>query len=360
MRTGARTVPVTEAALSRHDGAGAAARPIAHEVGRRLVPDRAGMTIFFAPQPDALRLVRTVEDLFALVAYRHGLASESRALDAARAAARDTPYLDAALRARVGLLPGSRAGRRLRFRVVARMSGQHEFRRVDLERAVERGVSDRHDHTWRLEQEQADVEFWATMIADELFLGMRLSDERMRHRGYKVAHRPGSLRPSVAAALGWLSQPGPDDIVLDPLCGVGTILIERAHLGRYRELIGGDSDREAIEAARTNIGPRYKPIELRLWDAAVLPLGDASVTRIITNLPWGIKYSSHAQNRRLYPRLFAEFRRVLSRDGLMVLLSGEFGLMREMIARQNLAVEQTLRVSILGARAAVYVCRPLP
>jgi hypothetical protein len=52
--------------------------------------------------------------------------------------------------------------------------------------------------------------------------------------------------------------------------------------------------------------------------------------------------------------------RVLRKDGLMVLLSGESGLMREMIAREKLAVDQTLRVSILGARAAVYVCRPAP
>jgi len=87
------------------------------------------------------------------------------------------------------------------------------------------------------------------MFPGELVLTLRLSDERLRHRDYKVAHMPGSLRPSVAAALGWLSEPAPDDIVLDPMCGAGTVLIERAYLGRYQQLIGGDSNPAMLEAA---------------------------------------------------------------------------------------------------------------
>ena len=66
-----------------------------------------------------------------------------------------------------------------------------------------------------------EVEFWATLLDDELFLAIRLSDDRMRQREYKVAHFAGSLRPSVAGAMALLSQPTDDDVVLDPLCGAG-------------------------------------------------------------------------------------------------------------------------------------------
>ena len=62
--------------------------------------------------------------------------------------------------------------------------------------AVERGISERDDHTWYLGGDEADVEFWVTMFPGELLLTLRLSDERLRHRDYKVAHMPGSLRPS--------------------------------------------------------------------------------------------------------------------------------------------------------------------
>lgn len=330
----------------------------ARDLGRRSVPDRAGMCIFSAPSPDPLRSMRTAEDIFAVAGYRHGIAPDSASLDRIRVAAREAPFVDDALAAHTRILPGSRAGRRLRYRVIARMVAEHEFRRSDLKRAVERGIGERGDHAWRLEEGTADVEFWATLFADELLIAVRLSDERMRHREYKVAHMPGSLRPSVAAALAWLSAPQAEDIVLDPLCGTGTILIERAHLGRYKLLIGSDHDRDALAAARENVGPRYQPLELHSWDAAAIPLPAGGANKIITNLPWGMRHGSHEENRRLYPRILAEFKRVVARGGLVVMLTGETSLMGDLIMRGVIRPQKILRVSILGAPAAIYVWRP--
>ncbi len=315
------------------------------------------MTIFSAPRADSLGALRTVEDLFALVGYRRPVNPERTGLEQARAAARNAPHVEDGLAARVRLMPGSRAGRRLSFRVVTRLSGPQEFRRLDLQRAVEQGIAERDDHKWQLGGDEAEVEFWATMLGDELLIAIRLSDEQMRHRDYKVAHRPASLRPSVAAAMAWLSDPQDEDVVLDPMCGVGTILIERANLGRYKMLLGGDSDPEAMEAARANVGTRYKPIELRPWDAVAMPLADASIDKIITNLPWGIKAGSRGANRRLYPRLIEEFNRVLRPGGKMVLLTSEAALMRGLIGREQIRVNRAFAVTILGRSAAIYVCR---
>ena len=329
----------------------------AREIARRVIPDRAGMTIFFAPTAGKLGAIRTAEDLFGLCGYRAGLGASSAALDKIRAAAREAPLVEAALAARVKLSPGTRAGRRLKFRVIARMAGEHEYRRVDFQRAVERGILERGDHTWRLEEEDADAEFWASMIDAEFFLTVRLSDDRMRHRDYKAAHRPASLRASSAAALAWLSQPREDDVVLDPFCGAGTILIERAHLGRYAMLLGSDRDQAALAAARINVGARYKPIQLENWDAGAIPLGDASVNKIVTNLPWGLRYGSHGENRKLYPQWIREFTRVLKSGGVMVMLTAEWRLMRELERISKIAPSRIIRVSVLGRPAAIYVCR---
>jgi tRNA (guanine6-N2)-methyltransferase len=335
----------------------AARVPGARESGRRVVPERAGMTIFTAPRPEALSVLRCAEDIFALAGYRGGLEPDKSSLDRIRAAAREAPFVREALDARVRFLPGVRAGRRLRFRVVARLAGEHEFRRVDLQRAVERGVQERLDHTWRLDEQTADLEFWATMIGGELFFAIRLGDDSMRHREYKTAHLPGSLRPAAAAALAWLSEPDDRDVVLDPFCGAGTVLIERAHLGRYARLIGSDRDPAAIRAARANVGPRYKPIDLEGWDAGAIPLGDASVNAIITNLPWGARYGTHGEHRRLYPDWFAEFDRLLAAGGRMVLLTAEWRIMQDMISRGRIRPEKIIRANILGAPASVYVIR---
>ncbi len=331
--------------------------PGGRAIGLRTVPERAGMAFFQAPDPRKLSVLRTVEDVFSLVGYRRGLGPGEAALAKIRAAVRGAPFVEEALCARTRFLPGSRTGRRLRFKVVARLSGEHEFRRLDFQRAAEAGIIERGDHAWRLDDATAEVEFWTTLLDDELIIALRMSNDRMRIREYKVANLPGSLRPSVAAALAWLSEPRDDDVVLDPLCGAGTVLIERAHLGRYAMLLGGDSDERALSAARENIGPRYRPIELRRWDAAALPLDDASVTTIVTNLPWGKRLGSHEENRRLYPRLATEFKRMLKPGGRMVLLTAETRLMRELWDEGLVKPSRVLHVSVLGASAAIYVCQ---
>ena len=338
-------------------GRGGDGGPAMRDLGRRIVPERAGMAIFSAPRPDPLGAARTIEDLFALVGFRDGLGTAPATLEKVRTVAHEAPYVEEALEARVRMTPGSRAGRKLGFRVIARIAGEHEFRRLDFQRAVERGIADRGDHSWRGAGDDADVEFWATLLGGEMFLAVRLVDERMRHREYKVAHRPGSLRASVAAALGWLSYPGVDDCVVDPMCGAGTILIERAHLGRYAMLAGFDRDPDAIAAAHENIGPRYRPLGLAQGDALRLPLGNGAATHLVTNLPWGTKYGSHGENRRLYPRLVEEFARVVRPGGRLVMLTAERMLMREVASRGFVRVESVKRVMILGAPAVIYLCR---
>jgi tRNA (guanine6-N2)-methyltransferase len=330
--------------------------PKAEKIGTRTVPERAGMLIFEAPRPEPLASLRCAEDLFAVVAYRRGLDNDATSLDKVRATIRGCTHIDAALIARVAIVKGARAGKKLRFKVVARLSGEHEFRRVDYKHAVETGILENGDHTWRLDEDNAEVEFWATMLRDEFIFTVRLSDDLMRFRDYKIAHRPGTLRPSVAAALALMSNPAPEDVFLDPLCGTGTILIERAHFGRYAMLLGGDSDRDTLLAARENIGPRYKPIEIKQWDAVALPLGDSSADKIVSNLPWGMKHGSHGDNRKLYPRLIGEFRRVLKPGGTMVLLSAETRLMSELWTRAHLRPSRILHVTVLGAPAAIYLC----
>ena len=381
----------------------------ARELGRRHLPDRAGISIFTALRPESLSSLRTCEDIFAMVGYHWGRIGGPAALGQIAAIARDAPYVGQGLLAHSRLMSGARSGRRLRYRVIARMAGEQQFRRLDFARAISRGIADRNDHRWRPSPDQADVEFWATLMPaqrvtgsspaiaqraqvstawriprapagrlvrpevrakqsvndalgapSELILAIRLSDERMRHRDYKVIHRPGSLRPSVAAALALLSQPQPEDVVLDPFCGTATVLIERAHLGRYRLLIGCDRDGQALSAARENVGPRYKPLELHRWDAAALPLPDSSVSAIITNLPWGIRHGSHQDNRRLYPAVLLELQRVLKPGGKMVIISGEVRLMSELIGRGLLRPHKVLHVSVLGTGAAVYVATSVP
>ena len=324
--------------------------------GTRGVGDKNGMVLFEYPY-DALDLfeLRTIEDLFVVIATLDRPPPTREALKLLESLAARATTVEAAMTLARQIQPGRGGKGKLRFRVVARQVGQTAYRRVDAQRAVERGIAQRGDHRWQVVEEGA-LEFWLTLLPNEAILALRLSDERMRHRTYKIEHMPASLRPSAAAALVWLTEPADDDVFLDPMCGAATTLIERAHMGRYKLLLGGDTREEALAVARDNVGPRYKPIELRQWDARNLPLDAGSVSAVAVNLPFGKQLSTPAENRTLYPAFLRESARVLRPGARLVALTGDRRTFEESLRRASmLARRAVFPVMVLGQPASVYV-----
>jgi tRNA (guanine6-N2)-methyltransferase len=324
----------------------------------RDIGDKNGLVLFDYPgDPRDLLELRTVEDLFAVVAMPDDLPPTFEALRILDTEIQRSNMLDRAVQQARQIQPGRGGHGRIMFRVVARQVGEASYRRVDAQQKVIRSLTARRDHNWR-PVEEGGVEFWLTLWGRDALLAVRLTDETMRHRPYKLDHVPASLRPSAAAALAFLTDPAPDDVFLDPMCGAGTILIERANMGRYRQLWGGDIRDEALAVARANIGPRYKPIELRRWDARALPLDAASVDAVAVNLPFGQQIGSVEDNRTLYPATLRELARVLRPGGRLVALTGDtrsfVGALRSSTAFIERAAYPVL---ILGRRATVYVLK---
>jgi tRNA (guanine6-N2)-methyltransferase len=324
-----------------------------------LVGDKNGIIQFdYAGDPGDLLELRTVEDVFVLITSIHDLGPTYAALRDLRDQVQRAP-LDSAVNLARQLRPGRGGQGKLRYRVVARQVGRANYRRVDAQEAVEKGIAARPDRRWTKSEEGA-LEFWLTLWPGEALLALRLSDEKMRHRDYKLQHLPASLRPTAAAAMVWLTRPRPDDLFLDPMCGAGTILLERAHAGRYQMLLGGDASEEAVATALANIGTRYKPIEVRRWDARDLPLDAGSVTAAAVNLPFGRQIGSPEENRRLYPAFLREAERVLRPGARLVLLSGDVRALDDALQRaRGLASRASYRVEVLGAPAKLVVAQRL-
>jgi modification methylase len=63
-------------------------------------------------------------------------------------------------------------------------------------------------------------------------------------------NHPGKMLPAIAAqAIATYTRPG--DLVIDPMCGIGTTLVEAAHLGR--NAVGVEYESEWAALARANI-----------------------------------------------------------------------------------------------------------
>lgn len=324
--------------------------------GAQVVESRRGWVVFRYPgnAADLLRL-RTTEDVFVILfrtaqlpTYRKGV------IPLLTRMARNSRYWDQAL-IRFHQTRQRRV-RRVTFRIIAQMTGKHAFRRQEVRDAVLTGVQTRWIR-WKPVPDDAHLEIWTSIIGDWALMALRLSDRTMRHRTYKQEHRPASLRPTLAAAMVYLSHPQPTDRFCDPMCGVGTILAERARTDPYQALLGGDIDPDVLHAAKINLR-RNTACTLHRWDARSLPVRSRSLEVVVCNLPFGKKIGSHAENPALYSRFFEQLLHVLRPGGRAVLLTSEKKLVCPLLSHHALLhCEREILVGVLGQAARIYVLR---
>jgi 23S rRNA G2445 N2-methylase RlmL len=327
---------------------------------RRQVPDAElgkfarGIVLFRASvPPHKLLRLRTVEDVFVTLAHVTGL---GRGQDALRVLHSATLHAD--LHAALSAWQRThREARAATWRVVSQKQGTHDFRRIDAGNAVGDALRHALPHGLRSASDNTDLEFWLWLNGSEALLGLRLSDATMRHRNYKLEHTPASLRPTVAATMGLLSEPSAQDRVLDPLCGAGTLLIERALLGPSQSVSGGDIRAEVVEMARRNATSAGVRADWQVWDARSLPLDAGSATHILTNLPFGKQLGTHESNVALYTALVPEFARVLTPHGTLVALTSEDRLWETTLRQQGWQVRKKVILVVLGQPASIFVAQ---
>lgn len=335
------------------------------------------------PPADLLQL-RTAEDVFLLAL---SIPKVTRTRADLRLITEEVERSDSFGRAAHTLLRQRHLSGPPTYRVISRLYGRHLYLRKELEQAVLKGLAARYGRRWRLVDDDANVEVWANLFGSHFVVGLRLSDRAMRHRFAKVVETPAALRPSVAAALVWLTDPQPGDVFLDPLCGSGTILMERAMAGNGTRmtqtdadsrglaggLLGGDIEPRQVHAAYRNLAtltqpthpisndpryPRHPRPTLFRWDTCRLPLAAGSVDKVATNLPFGKQIGSPADVLRLYPGFFAELERVLKPGGRAVVLSSEYELVKDVVrGRPGLAIQTGYSIAILGQWARIYVVK---
>ncbi len=247
---------------------------------------------------------------------------------------------------------GIKLRKRVMFRVTSRMSGFRNFQKRDLQQVVERVLL---EHGWHLTQADSALNVWAEVHGSDGYISIRLSPADMVQRSDKRVRVPAALKPTVAYSMVQLAQPHPNDVFLDPMCGAGTILLERACAGRYRYLIGGDISTEAVAATVTNFGRRHQPRQFFYWDAQTLPLQPNTIDKIACNLPLeGAPNSGQLAN--LYSRCVSQFKTVLKPGGRMVLLTSQPVLLEKLLKQhKTLKTRQRVNVEVGSKRGRIFV-----
>lgn len=183
-----------------------------------------------------------------------------------------------------------------------------------------------------------------SLLRDEATLLLDTSGEGLHRRGYRVKANDAPMKETLASALVQLSRWRPDQPLVDPFCGSGTILIEAAMLARniapglsrkfvsetwpvmpaelwkaerkaaygamntdiILNISGSDRDAKAIRTARSNAEEAgvEEDIVFDVRDASeFLPHGSGGV--IVTNPPYGERMGELEEVEALY-RLLAQ------------------------------------------------------
>jgi tRNA G10 N-methylase Trm11 len=151
-----------------------------------------------------------------------------------------------------------------------------------------------------------------------------------------------------------LADVGQGEMLLDPCCGAGTILAEHLESRRNARALGGDIDKKALAAARSNLR-RFAGAHLVCWDAGQLPLADAMCRRIACNPPFGKQLAKPHEIHDLYHGLVSECNRVLTPGGRTVFLVADPRPLQSAARQSGWQSLRTLKVRVLGQPATVLV-----
>lgn len=300
--------------------------------------------------PKDVLSLRTAESLFLVIKHFTNMTRSRRSLTSIRNSLNRQNFSQAITACRqVGLS----VRKRVSFRVISRMSGYRNFQKRDLQQIVERSLIDKG---WTLSHSETGIDVWAEIHGEDGYISVRLSRPDMSQRSYKQVQVPHTLKPTVAHSMVMLSKPHPDDIFLDPMCGAGTILLERAFSGRYRYLIGGDLSEEALRATQKNFGRQHQPRQFLHWDSEVLPIQPNSVDKIVCNLPIDGIGTTNTEIYNHYHCFIKQFEDVIKPGGKMVLLSMQPAPLNRVLKNQDkLKTRQQVGINLNGKRGRIFV-----
>ena len=236
------------------------------------------------------------------------------------------------------------------FSMTVSFVGKRNYTSEEIKAVLASAIESTHrGWTFQHDDRAADLNVRVFLEHEMATIGVRVGKTALHDRWYQRVHLPGALKPSVAAALVLLAQTSTTTHVLDPCCGSGTILIEAALQGAI--VCGGDSNPVAVAATRANLAAAGVKASVRQWDATSLPIADAAVDRVITNLPWGRQVQVQEPLPSLHQRMFTQMRRVLAPLGRLVLLTNA----PEEIDPLDLACVEQIKISLFGQHPTILI-----
>ncbi|KRZ50356.1 Histone H2A.V [Trichinella nativa] len=203
-----------------------------------------------------------------------------------------------------------------KFRVSCQRSGgEHPF--TSMEAASSFGGVVQAKFQWTVDLVNFDIEVIVRISNSQVRVSLALTKKCLALRNL-ICFGSTTMKATVCYGILYFCEIQNYEIICDPMCGTGAIILEAAHCWPKCILLAGDSNCRALKRCETNVKNFFTLqhstsaiISIQRWNATKLPLTTASIDCIVTDLPYGRRSGSVRSNQTLYPALLSEFARVL-------------------------------------------------
>jgi len=169
-----------------------------------------------------------------------------------------------------------------------------------------------------------DIELRGLITDEKLYVGIKIAEiNRSQYEKRKVQFRPYfspiSLHPKIARVMVNLSSIRNNEVLLDPFCGTGGILIEAGLIGA--KIIGSDIENKMIEGCKKNLDfYKIKNYKLYCKDIGEIRNNVDKVDAVVTDLPYGKSTTTKGEEmKNLYKRAFENIADLLKLNGKAVI-----------------------------------------
>ena len=258
-----------------------------------------------------------------------------------------------------------------KFRATCYRSGAncHPFGSQDVARSFGGAINDKFG--WEVSMKDFDIEIVITIDVNQIYVGIGLTKVSLFKRN--IEHfGPTTLRATICASMLQLADIQPGEIVVDPMCGGGSIPIEGAIAFKKAFYIGADCHEKAVFRSTENFKSCSKSLnksndsdtlsslsgDILQWDVTRIPLRDNSVDVFITDFPFGKRSGSKTDNRVLYPKIMKSMARVVKPcTGRAVILTQDKNSMFKAQGMFNKfwKINRQIKCNIGGLKALVFI-----
>ncbi|PKP54326.1 MAG: hypothetical protein CVT90_01850 [Candidatus Altiarchaeales archaeon HGW-Altiarchaeales-3] len=176
----------------------------------------------------------------------------------------------------------------------------------------------------RVKLKNPDIMILCFTDDDMYFTGIDVKIQAQKFDARKAQHRPYfspvSMHPKIARVLVNLARIKTGDVVLDPFCGTGGILIEAGLMGM--KVVGSDIDVRMVKGCKKNLGFYGVVGDIKKGDA--LNLKDTlpgKIDAIVTDPPYGrASYTSDKNLGEFYNNFLGSAKSVLEKGKFLVMV----------------------------------------